>query len=333
MLTVLSFVLCVPGTPTESSLPTSATPSIQATHRTAAGTTESFAETNDPPATSTSVAPPVASEDASTKTTPASVDADNSLLIGGASLAIMGAMLAGGAVAWWVDKGLEPFHLKETGYLGRDTYAGGADKMGHFTANFIAVQTMTSVYEWLGVEHDHALLFASAFILTAGTAIEVIDGFTRHGFEYQDVIANALGLGLGVLSVVSPEFASVFGVRISYFPSPTYKAALNNGLRAYINTINDYSGEIVYLDLKLKGVFELLGLRPGPARYLLAGVNWGTYGYEPDAPMRARHLGFHASIAMNEVIDQLGWGRPGRRQARFSNTMLYPSSQHPSHAT
>ncbi len=244
--------------------------------------------------------------------------------IAGVTIGVTALALGLGAFAWWKDKDLEPLHLRETGYFGRRTYAGGADKAGHMFSNYLSIKSMTAIYEALGLSHDKALILASGFVFGIAQAVELIDGFTEHGFEYQDVYANLVGLTLGILTELSPELESIFGMRIGYVPSRAWHRA-ETGLGTYLNIINDYSGQIIFVDLKPGGVLRQLGVSPGFSRYLLAGVNWNTYGYAPrDRPNRRRNLGVHVSAAMNEIIGSFELGTKGAVAAAFTKYYALP---------
>ena len=249
----------------------------------------------------------------------------NKLLAGGISLGLLAGALGTGALVWWGDRGLTRFSLNDTGYFGDSTYAGGADKTGHFFANFVGIKAATAIYESIGLEHGSALAFATALSLTLGTSVELIDGFTSYGFEYNDVVANVLGLALGLATELVPALDETVGIREAYLPSPGFI----RGPKSYIKLINDYTGQIIYADLKLKGVAHLFGLSPGPARYFLLGVNWSTKNYEPGGPDpewhdRERHLGMHLGVNLSEVFTELDLGGTSRFGRAFFKYYALP---------
>ena len=252
---------------------------------------------------------------------PAPADGDG-LLIGGASIGIGALALGAGAVAWWRAYRFDGFGLKNTGSFGRTTYAGGGDKAGHFVSNYIALHAMTSIYEGLGARRERAVLYAAVFTGLIAQGVEIIDGFVPvHRFEYGDVIANIVGLGLGIGTEIVPDLDRVIGARIGYWPSADFLAnqRKRTAVDTYLKLINDYSGQTVFVDLKLKGALELAGVSPGPARYVLAGINWSTAKYAPKGPEeeRQRNLGVHVGVALPEVIDELELGAAGRVLSGF----------------
>ncbi|GAG57180.1 unnamed protein product, partial [marine sediment metagenome] len=48
--------------------------------------------------------------------------------------------------------------MKREGFFGKNTYAGGADKAGHFYASYVEFRTMVSLYELIGIKHSFEFL-------------------------------------------------------------------------------------------------------------------------------------------------------------------------------
>ncbi|MBK8013567.1 MAG: DUF2279 domain-containing protein [Deltaproteobacteria bacterium] len=232
-------------------------------------------------------------------------DASDPWLVAGVSSAIVGTLMVWGSQAWW-DHGLEPFHWRDTGYFGRDTYAGGADKLGHFYATYLLVHGTTSIYSALGVPRTRAAWLAGCGVFLTSNWIELIDGFTEFGFESGDVVANSLGTALGVLTTLYPSVDAVVGARIGYAPTRDFLAHDKTVLK----WINDYSGMLFYLDLKMDGVFSLLGRDPGWWRYVLLGPVYGTRDYSPIRrhATRQRIFGFQVGLSLPQILRTWGDG-------------------------
>jgi hypothetical protein len=216
-----------------------------------------------------------------------------------ASAGLSAVILGVGTQAWW-DDGLEPFRLRETGFLGRETYAGGADKVGHMYSAYAAMALMAASYEALGMEPATAAWASAAFTGLLFNGFEVIDGFTRFGFEYGDALANTLGIGLGLVTHLVPGASELVGMRLGYSPSLDFLRSEKN----YLKFVNDYSGAHFYLDLKGRGVASLLGVEPGPARFVVGGLVYGSYRYSPIRVReeRQRLFGVHLGIDVAEVL-------------------------------
>ena len=102
-----------------------------------------------------------------------------------------------GAANWW---GGEPssFHTVNEGWFGEDTYAGGADKLGHGFSAYLGMRVATWALDWAGNDHGDSIRMAS--LLSVGTfmAIEAFDGFTaEYGFSPEDALISIAGIGLG----------------------------------------------------------------------------------------------------------------------------------------
>ncbi|MBI5508973.1 MAG: DUF2279 domain-containing protein [Deltaproteobacteria bacterium] len=241
-----------------------------------------------------------------TATAPPPPSKDHFLPAIGATAAFSTVTLVAGTFAWWRDKGYAGWGWRDTGFFGRDTYAGGADKAGHFISCYGATRLMTTLYHSLGVEAPNDLWLGAGFIWFLGAAVETVDGFTAFGFEYPDLIANTAGVVAGILAEKLPAVDALVGYRIGYLPTPHY---LRHD-KSYIRTINDYGGMIYYVDVKPAGLETAWGLDPGPARYLSFGVTFNTHGYSPKSEWRKeRNVGLHVSLNVSEIL--LGAFEPG----------------------
>lgn len=223
----------------------------------------------------------------------------NPWIIGGTSLAIVGVLAGWAKSAWW-DQPTVPFHFKDTGYLNKDTYAGGSDKLGHTYVCYLFTIGVTHLYEALGMSHDAAAYVSAGAVLLVSNGVELADGITEYGFEYGDVIANTMGIGLGLAGELSPWVKSTFGLRIGYVPSRDFLA--ND--KSFLKFINDYAGMLYYLDVKPKGIFEAFDEDPGAWRYVITGLVWSTDKYSPvrDDALRRRSFGVHVSLSLPEIL-------------------------------
>jgi hypothetical protein len=229
--------------------------------------------------------------------------------------------------AWYYHQDRNPhFLVGGDGSFGVNTYAGGADKLGHFWANM----TLTRLaYQILRAGHwdplpAKAIAFgwAAAFFFV----VEVKDGYF-YQFSYGDELANLLGAGLAVAFESSPTLDRLFDVRVEYWPSKEYKAILDGAAGADVNSANvaeDYSGQTYLLALHL-GAIHGLGERRWTrfTRYLDGVVGYRTEHYKPDLndPMFERgrptqELSLGLSLNLQGVIDDVLAGHGTRRHVR-----------------
>lgn len=217
-----------------------------------------------------------------------------------ASAGMSAVVLGVGTQAWW-DEGLQPFSLRDTGWFGRETYSGGADKLGHLYSSYIFLHSAASIYEAIGLDPEASAWLAAGFVLLLFNGFELIDGFTEFGFEYGDVVFNTLGVAAGLVARLFPELERSLGIRLGYVPSNDF---LDNP-KSVLKFINDYSGMLYYLDFKAQGILEQLEVEPGWARYLVAGLVYGTQGYSPvrqNPDEKRRLFGVHLGVSAAELL-------------------------------
>ncbi len=220
------------------------------------------------------------------------------------TLGFAGLTLGIGAVAWWSTQDIQAFGFKETGFFQKWTDSGGGDKAGHFVSHYIGTLMMVSIYERIGLSTKDAIFLAAGFALLMGNTVEVIDGFTSHQFEYGDAIMNSLGISMALLQEYFPSVRDTLGFRFGYFPSPRFTEKEESF--KVVRLVNDYSGQMVFADLKLKGVATLLGLNTMWAKYFLVGINWGNSHYRPkpgNDSLPRRNLGFHVGLSITDVVE------------------------------
>jgi len=224
------------------------------------------------------------------------------LITGGAIVTI----LSLGTVWWWDRVGYTgKWEWKREGFFGKNTYAGGADKFGHFYASYVEFRTMVSLYELIGIKHDNALLLSALAIFLLSTGVEMIDAFTPYGFSYEDVVFNSFGLGLGYVTEKYPKIDSLIGYRLDYFPSSTYlEMEKGTGLvKKYIRLVNDYNGMIFFLDFKFAGMGERIS--NSALKYFLFGLNYNSIDYSPSGDNKQRNIGFHVGLNVPVILKSI----------------------------
>ncbi len=225
---------------------------------------------------------------------------------------IGGELLVGwyGATHWWSDGLTGNFRTTSEGWFGRDTYAGGADKMGHLFFGYAGTRLMARGFESLGNSPDDALRLGAATTFGTLVAIEVVDGFSKKWrFSYEDAIMNAAGTALGVFFERSPRLDGLLDFRLMYRPTRSF------------DPVGDYSGQTYLLVAKAAGV---PALNRSGMRYLELAVGYGSRGFdEPSPAQRQRCAYFGISLNLSEILnDTLFREDRGSRAARTSRTAL-----------
>jgi hypothetical protein len=191
-----------------------------------------------------------------------------------------------------------PFRIHHEGFFGKNTVNGGADKASHLTDYYVIASLFEDAYKMIGYSEKEAIFWGAGLAFTTGLANEVSDGFTRHGFSWEDLAMDAAGAtAAGVLSLTHTR--DLLGLRTSHLPSSTY-------------THDVYSA-----DFKFSGLGERLGVNLGPLRWLLFSVTYNAKGYRVNPPEEhQRQLGFEIGLNLQQILFDLKvsrgtwWGYP-----------------------
>jgi len=195
------------------------------------------------------------------------------------------AVTANSLIGYDTDHG---FRVTHEGWFGANTANGGADKASHLVDYFIVASVFEDAYKILGHSETTAILLGFGSALAAGFANEVSDGFTRHGFSWEDFAMDAAGAATA--SVVSATHTrDLFGMRTSHLPGSTY------------------THDIYSADFKISGLGRRLGVNLGPLRWLLLSVTYGTKGYRVEPPIEHQRLvGFEAGLNLQQILNDVG---------------------------
>ncbi|MDF1562841.1 MAG: DUF2279 domain-containing protein [Deltaproteobacteria bacterium] len=230
----------------------------------------------------------------------------NPWAVGGLTAGLGAVVILSGYLSWWDDGEFVPFTWQKTGWFGPDAPLGGGDKKGHFFSFYTMTRATAQFYRWVRVSDGWARFAGATFAFALGAMIETVDGFTHYGFEFHDVIANVTGIAVASLLEWDERLDRLLGVRMGFVPSKYFPEQIKR-----LETMNDYSGMSLHLDLRLAGLAGY-GLDPGYARYLTVGLTYGTRDYGPDGPDKRRNLGVFVGLNLPELLDAtLGRGKPG----------------------
>jgi hypothetical protein len=213
----------------------------------------------------------------------------------------------GGAISWkyrqtWTGK----FTTINEGWFGKDTYAGGADKLGHFYTDYLLVRGLHHIYASYGYDESSALLNALIGSMAIRTTMEVADGYTTFKFSPQDLIANMSGSLTSYFLLQHPALDDAVGMSWTYLPSQEKL----DGKVSWSSIDNDYNGSIYHLDLRLKGFMRLVSDAPIAALDpYTVGLSYETRGYDRVREYKQRLLGLTVGLNLAEIIS--GFAEPG----------------------
>lgn len=197
-----------------------------------------------------------------------------------------------GKKKWWSDGFTDRFKTENEGWFGQSTYAGGADKLGHFYGNYLSTRLLARTFEWAGNDERTSLVFAAGTVLTIFTGIEVLDGFSKEWeFSKEDQIANMLGVGTAFVLEKLPELDRLLDVRLHYVPDRSRD----------FDPFGDYSGQTYLLVAKASGVPALRN--HSWLRYFELAAGYGVRGLEGPVENRARNFYFGVSLNLSELLN------------------------------
>lgn len=216
------------------------------------------------------------------------------LIIGG-----VGGVLAYGSKNWWQDGFTGDFRTVDEGWFGQDTYAGGADKLGHAYFSYAGTRLLRHAFEWAGNDKDTSIILSAATVLGTLAAVETLDGFSeKWKFSKEDLIMNVLGTGLGLVFEKNKQLDDLIDLRLQYWPSSDARR-LNQK-----SPISDFSGQTYLMVVKASGMPQLRS--HSVMRYLELAAGYGSRGYEPNEgtpfPDRHRNLYFGISLNISEIL-------------------------------
>jgi len=212
----------------------------------------------------------------------------NTAVIGG----IAAGVAAYGANSWWKGGLSGSFSTQSEGWFGQDTYAGGADKIGHAFFTYLGTRLLARGFEAIGNEPDRSLRLAAWTSFGVLLGVEIVDGFSESfHFSMEDVVANAAGVAFALLVEKYPRVDALLDFRLLYQRSEDAKRLGEN------DPLQDYSGQTYLLAFKADGVPRL---RDVPlVRYIELQVGYGTRGYEPNDGQVDPHRRVYYGVGVN----------------------------------
>ncbi len=194
------------------------------------------------------------------------------------------------------------------GWFGRNTYAGGADKLGHLYSHYVMFRLMYAIFNYTEEGRYTKWIYAALLPSMLSVGIELGDAFSseQNGFAYQDMICGFLGIGIGAIMERFPVVDSFFGISVEYFPSRYMRRNMNEILKF----VDDYSGWKFMVNFKLSGFRDMGFKMPAFVRYVMFDFGYYTRGFtkydnEVGDNGRKRNIFIGFSINMAEVVDDL----------------------------
>jgi len=179
------------------------------------------------------------------------------------------------------------------GWFGVNTYAGGADKLGHAWATMALARGATALLDAGGWNRTHAALISAAMSELVFLGIEIRD-YYYYEFSPGDFTFNTVGALAAVALDLSPRLDELIDFRVEYWPSKQYRYNLTNPDSPCAkrmpgqlscsrwNVAEDYSGETYLLALHLGAIHPLRDMKYGTwSRFVDVAMGFETRNYKP----------------------------------------------------
>ena len=240
--------------------------------------------------------------------------------------AIYGALYGWLTAAWWVrTTDSNEFHMHDEGWFGANTYAGGADKLGHGWGNYAMTRGVAQILHYGGWNQTGSAAVAGGLSLAFFTFSEVKDGYKQeYGFSYGDMIANTTGAAMGVVMELVPELDRRVDIRISYKPSSLYLDRLKSD--GPFNTPEDYTGQTFLLAYHL-GSIDLLQRHASWTRFFDVNLGYAAVNYKPiptDGRTAQQELFVGGSLNLQAVAASLTGNGAGAGALDFVTEVFQP---------
>jgi hypothetical protein len=201
--------------------------------------------------------------------------------------------------AWYRDADSEAWHLERAPAFGVDSYAGGADKLGHAWSNYSLTRATTAVLTAAGWKRIPSSFVSAGLTEVAFTLTELQDGYV-FGFDPKDMVANVGGAALAVVMDNVPAVDRLFDFRLQYFPSRDYRRAFRE--TGSVDVGQDYTGQSYLLALHL-GALPRMDESDYTywARYVDFAVGFEAHHYAPAPEIRevAPRQTLYVGLALN----------------------------------
>jgi hypothetical protein len=215
----------------------------------------------------------------------------------------------------------DTFAWHNDGWFAADTYAGGADKLGHMWGNYALTRGVAQIlisggWDPLASDLTAASLAASFYLWS-----EITDGYYGWGFSTTDMVFNLVGNGLGILVRRWRALDDLVDLRISYFPSEDYRDEVSR--LGFTGAGEDYTGQATILAFHLKAIPGLSDTR-GLAwtRYFDLTLGYRTIEYLPRGDNPRQRVFFGVSLNLQHLLRN--WDTAGGEVARFAAEIYAP---------
>lgn len=217
---------------------------------------------------------------------------------------------------------LSKFKFGGDGWFGVETYAGGADKLGHTWATMALARMGSAVLREGGWNPTGAAIASAALSELLFLNVEIRDGFYFE-FSYGDLTMDTIGMVAALALDLWPRLDEFVDFRVQYFPSARYidnldgspnadgKPSCPKGVCSRWNIAEDYSGQTFLLALHLGAFHGLRDWKYGAwSRFVDVAIGFDSRHYKPPpdpADHRSPYQELFVGVSLNAqgVFDYL----------------------------
>jgi hypothetical protein len=222
-------------------------------------------------------------------------------LVGAGTLAgVHAAYAAWSYFAWYRDSAGHELRWGREPWFDVDEYSGGADKLGHFWANYALTRGSTELLVHAGWGRIGSSLVGGALTAFSFTLTEIEDGYAAYGGSTDDIIANLAGVALGVAMSNVRSLDRVLDFRLDYIPSRQYRR--NFWRSGDLDVAQDYSGQSYVIALHARAISPLAETTWGswiPFVDLAIGFETRRYLPVPETTTGRAYQRLYVGLAMN----------------------------------
>ena len=102
------------------------------------------------------------------------------------------------------------------------------DKVGHMYTGYFIFHATNDILRWGGHDEDANFWWSTGISMFHAFMVEVGDGFSEYGFDYQDMLSNWTGVGISILQQKVPILSN-FEIKWSlYYPLNRHAFKIND---------------------------------------------------------------------------------------------------------
>ena len=217
------------------------------------------------------------------------------------SMAVQGGIIIAGAIFWnYSERWTGEFGIENEGWFGKESYNGGADKLGHAYTWCLLTRGLIHNYARHGYSRKSSAFWGFTIPAFNGIIIEILDGYTDYNASTEDIVFNLLGSGLGAYLYLNPKLDEMIHLDWSYLPSSDFTKNIKKDFTT------DYAGQVFTLEINAKGVRKILKYNhPSAIDYLQLGFSYYTRGYSGELDTnKQRFAGISLGINLQEFFKE-----------------------------